>query len=336
MTVSDDGRTAALITGVGGQDGGYLAELLAADGWMTHGVVRPGRPDGAAHAVRAGAVVHEVDITDARAMTDLIEVIRPAMVFHLAANSSVASSWEDTYESVNVNGVSIAPILDACLNLQSRTGHRVSVVNASSAEIFAGSGVHRQDEGTPIVPTSPYGAAKAFGHHLVQIYRSRGLVGSNAILFNHESPRRPDRFVTRKITRGVAEIASGVRDTLALGNTDVRRDWGWAPDYARAMFEIGRRGVADDFVLATGEAHSVSDLVAAAFAAAGITDWQPYVMVDPDLFRPADAEVMIGDATKARGVLDWSPTHTFGELVADMVDADLAELRQSRIEESAR
>jgi GDPmannose 4,6-dehydratase len=312
----------AMITGVGGQDGTYLAELLVSKGWHVHGITRP--DDNAPPFLQYldGVTVRYQDISDPAATAAAVREIAPDYVFHLAGISSVWQSWQDPVTTTRVNGVSAAALLDACLQQQEESGKKVMVVNASSAEIFAGSSQSPQTEETPIKPTSPYGASKALSHNLVQIYRARGLEGTNAILFNHESPRRPTTFVTRKITSAVAAIAAGKQDTLTLGDTSIRRDWGWAPDYVDAMFRMAMHGKGDDFIVATGEARSIMDFVAAAFAAAGISDWQGLVQSDASLTRPADSAVSIGDPAKARAELKWSCTTDFEVLVASMVQHD--------------
>jgi len=200
----------------------------------------------------------------------------------------------------------------------------VRFVQASSAEIFGTPETSPQDESTPVRPVNPYGAAKAYAHLMVDVYRARDLHAVSAILYNHESPRRPEQFVTRKITAGVAAIVRGSERRLRLGNLEASRDWGWAPDYVDALVRAARADRAQDFVVATGESHSVADFAAAAFAHAGISDWAAYVEVDPDLLRPADAVELRGDATRARTALGWEPTVGFKELVGRMVSADLA------------
>jgi GDPmannose 4,6-dehydratase len=206
---------------------------------------------------------------------------------------------------------------------QQRLGRPVRVLQASSAEVFGLPAETPQTESTPIRPSSPYGAAKAFAHQLVAVYRQRGLHASACILYNHESPRRPETFVTRKITMAAARIAAGTQQTLSLGSLDVRRDWGWAPDYVDAMLRAIRHESADDYVIATGQSRSVRDFAAAAFAAAGVADWQSRIVVDPALIRPLEVTEQVGDATKARTVLGWAPTLSFEQLVAEMVNADL-------------
>jgi GDPmannose 4,6-dehydratase len=206
--------------------------------------------------------------------------------------------------------------------MQQRAGRPVRVFQASSAEMFGDPAESPQSETTPLRPRSPYGAAKAFAHNLVAVYRGRGLHACSGILFNHESPRRPETFVTRKITRAAALVAAGRQDSVALGNLDARRDWGWAPDYVDAMVRAVRHDLPGDYVIATGKAHSVREFVAAAFSAAGLPDWQRHVTVDPAFARPADAAELVGDSSRARAVLGWAPTLTFEEIVTRMVDAD--------------
>jgi GDPmannose 4,6-dehydratase len=294
----------ALITGASGQDGHYLSKLLADNGYAVHAVRR-------------------AELLDAEALARVVDQTEPDVVFHLAAISSVAASWDDPTATARVNAVTTVALLDACLRTQDRTGRKVTVVNASSCEIFAGAADSPQSEGTALQPISPYGAAKAFGHTICQVYRAKGLEASNAILYNHESPRRPERFVTRKITKAVAAIAAGRQDRLVLGDLSIRRDWGWAPDYVDAMYRMALHGKGDDFVVATGEAHSVAEFAAAAFAAIGITDWRDHVDTDAALHRPADRAAMVGDASKAAAILDWRPTKTFPDIVGAMVDSDL-------------
>lgn len=316
----------ALITGVTGQDGRYLAELLTAAGVEVHGAIRIGAaPD----VEGSGFVAHEADLTDRDSVAKLLDAVAPDMVFHLAGMSSVAASWDDPVSCTRINSSSTAAVLDACLRTQDRRGNPMTVVNASSCEIFAGAPDAVQSETTPVRPISPYGASKALGHNLCQVYRARGLEATNAILFNHESPRRPARFVTRKISKAVAEIARGRREHLVLGDLTVRRDWGWAPDYVDAMYRMAVHGKADDFVVATGVAHSLADFVAAAFAAAGIDEWQQFVLSDPGLIRPADRPAMVGDATRAWDILGWKPTKTFQEIVIAMVESDLSQERDT-------
>ena len=310
----------ALITGVTGQDGYYLSELLLRNGFEVHAVLSPDRPH---QPVRPDVMSHRADLTSAQSIADLSAVVAPDFVFHLAGISSVAQSWREPVPTTQVNSLSTAVLLDACLQAQERSGKKIVLVNASSCEIFAGAPEPLQDETTPLRPVSPYGASKALGFMLCQVYRTKGLEAANAILYNHESPRRPEKFVTRKITKAVARIAAGRQDRLALGDLSIMRDWGWAPDYVDAMYRMAVHGKGDDFVIATGVSHSISEFVAAAFAVVGIHDWNRYVQTDPTLLRPADRPAIAGNAAKARAVLDWRPTTSFEGIVKAMVDSDL-------------
>jgi GDPmannose 4,6-dehydratase len=317
----------ALVTGITGQDGGYLAEQLVAEGVLVHGIVRPGEaaPDHL-RALGTSVQLHELELTDEGAVGRLIDALEPDELYNLVGVSSVAQSWEEPVLTAQVNGVFVALLLQALWRAAQRTGRQPRFVQASSAEIFAGANSAPQDEATPLSPRSPYGASKAFAHGLVQVYRGRGMHASNAILYNHESPRRPTSFVTRKITRTVAAIALGRADELVLGNLDARRDWGWAPEYVDALVRTGRHATAEDVVVATGVAHSVTDFVSAAFARVGIEDWQRYVRSDAAFGRPADAVELVGRPDKARALLGWSPRVGFAELVGQMVDHDVAEV----------
>lgn len=312
----------ALITGVTGQDGGYLAELLMSRGAMVHGVVRPG--EGPPEHLRGPQVqLHVMELHDQEALSALLDRVGADAVFNLAGISSVGRSWAEPVLTGEVNGVFVARLLQLLWERQERTGRQCRFVQASSAEIFAGATSSPQDESTPISPRSPYGASKAFAHGLVQVFRARGMHASNAILYNHESPRRPTSFVTRKITATVAAIAEGRADRLVLGNLDARRDWGWAPEYVDAMVRMAEHGAGDDYVVATGVSHTVADFVRAAFARVGIRDWQHLVTTDPAFVRPVDAVELVGDPSRAAKALGWEPRTGFEELVGRMVDADL-------------
>lgn len=306
----------AFITGIGGQDGSYLAERLVGDGLEVHALVLAA--DGHPAHCPDEVVLHTGDIGDVEATRRLLLEVAPREVYNLAAISSVAQSWEEPDRTAHVNGHAAVALMESAR----RVGD-VRLVQASSAEIFGEPATSPQTEDTAVRPMNPYGAAKAFAHLSAGVFRQRDLHVSSAVLYNHESPRRDQRFVTRKITAGVAAIARGESDELVLGNLDARRDWGWAPDYVDAMVRAARADEPADYVVATGRAHSVRDFVAAAFAAAGITDWEPYVRQDPRFFRPADPTELVGDASRARDVLGWTPTVAFDEVVARMVRADL-------------
>jgi GDPmannose 4,6-dehydratase len=318
--------TRLLITGVTGQDGGYLVEQALAEGAEVHGLVHYG--DTAAEALAArhpDLHLHYGDLADHAGLARLVDEVAPEELYNFAGISSVAFSWEQPILTAELSGVAAAVLMRAALDLQERTGRRVACVQASSSEIFGQADLSPQDETTPIRPVSPYGAAKAYAHHMAAVYRGKGLHVTGCILFNHESPRRPETFVTRKITAAAARIARDGHGTIRLGNLEARRDWGWAQDYVDAMVRAARREVADDFVIATGETHTVAEFAEAALRRAGVGDaWQDHVEVDEALLRPLDATVMVGDASKARRELDWAPTVTFTELVGRMVDHDVA------------
>lgn len=314
-----------LITGVGGQDGQLLARELSARGWQLYGVVLPGSPEAALDSLAALSSLEliKADLADVDVCRRVVADVAPDTVFHLAAISSVARSWAQPVQTAQVNGLSSVALMDECLQLTKRDGRQVRVVHASSAEIFAGTDQVPQNEATPLAPTSPYGAAKAFAHSMADVLRTNGLWVSNAVLYNHESPLRPDTFVTRKITAAVAAIASGSDEPLRLGNLDARRDWGWAPDYVDALIRIATYDRPDNFVVATGTSHSVREFVAAAFAAVDIEDWADHVQIDAEFVRPVDGADLVGDATKAHDELGWRTTKTFSDVVASMVRADL-------------
>jgi GDPmannose 4,6-dehydratase len=314
----------ALVTGATGQDGSYLVEQLLDEGAEVHALVREEEPDGRpAPAVPEGVHVHTVDLLDGDRLEAIVAEVGPTEVYNLGGLSSVALSWQEPALTAQVSGVAVGRLLKAAHDAQERTGTPVRFVQASSAEIFGHAAEVPQTEDTPVRPLTPYGAAKAYGHLLVAVYRARGLHATSCILYNHESPRRPETFVTRKVTAGAARIAAGLEDELAMGNLDARRDWGWAPDYVAAMVLAARAEEARDYVVATGVAHSVREFVAAAFRAAGIEDWERHVTLDPRFARPSDAPEQLGDASRARELLGWAPTVPFDEIVARMVRHDL-------------
>ncbi|WP_149205412.1 GDP-mannose 4,6-dehydratase [Actinotalea subterranea] len=319
------------ITGITGQDGGYLAEQMLAEGAEVHGLVHA--EDGTAAAFRAAhpeVHLHHGDLADATGLRSLVNEIEPDELFNFAGISSVAYSWEHPIVTAELSGVAAAVLFQAALQVQDRTGRRVACVQASSSEIFGNAPSWPQNEGTPVDPVSPYGAAKAYAHHMAGVYRGKGLHVASCILFNHESPRRPTTFVTRKITAAAARIGAEGTGILRLGNLDARRDWGWAPDYVDAMVRAARHSTADDFVIATGQTHTVAEFAEAALRRAGVGDsWRDHVEVDPELFRPIDTATMVGDAAKARRELGWAPTVPFDELVGRMVDHDVELLRAS-------
>jgi GDPmannose 4,6-dehydratase len=309
--------TRALITGVTGQDGSYLAELLLERGYEVHGLVRD-----ASHAID-GIALHEGDLRDQGSLASALAAARPDEVYNLAAASSVAASWEDPALTGEITGLGVARLLEALRT----TCPEARLFQASSNEIFGAARGWTADETTPIAPRTPYGAAKAYAHHLVLGHREAyGLFCCSGILFNHESPRRGTQFVTRKITRAVAAIKLGKADELRLGSLDPQRDWGYAPDYVEAMWLMLQREEPNDYVLATGVAHSIRDCVAVAFEHVGL-DWRDHVRLDDAFKRPAEAKPLVGDASKARRELGWEPRTGFEAMIARMVDHDLALLR---------
>jgi GDPmannose 4,6-dehydratase len=316
----------ALITGITGQDGSYLAEFLLEQGYEVHGVVRD--PDGPADRIehiRHRIALHRGDLLDQRSLVDALAAARPTEVYNLAAASSVAASWEDPAATGDATGLGVARLLEALRS----TCPDSRLVQASSNEIFGPVRTGRADETTPVAPRSPYGAAKAYAHHLVVAYREAyGLFCCSAILFNHESPRRGPQFVTRKITAAAAAIKLGRQDELRLGTLESHRDWGYAADYVEAMWSMLRREGPDDYVVATGRARTVRDCVRIAFDHVGL-DWHEFVSVDPAFARPAEADPVVGDATKARRELGWEPRMGFEEMIALMVDHDLTVLREA-------
>jgi GDPmannose 4,6-dehydratase len=317
----------ALITGVTGQDGSYLAELLLAKGYDVHGVVRPGdgvpaRPWSAAPRLR----FLEGDLLDQTALDDAVAAASPDEVYHLAADSVVQSSWDQPVRSSDVTALGAARVLEAVR----RHAPAARFFNASSSEIFGAARESPQRETTPVAPRTPYGVAKAFGHFLTRSYREGlGLFAVSGVLYNHESPRRGPGFVTRKVTRAVAAISRGSQRELRLGDLDARRDWGFAGDYVDAMWRMLQADAPDDFVVGTGETHTVRELCELAFDAVGL-DYRDHVVSDPAFRRPAESALMVADASRARERLGWTPTVTFEQLVRRMVDADLRELDEAR------
>ena len=319
----------ALITGIAGQDGRYLAEFLLGRGYEVFGLVRDSR------APRAEQVREEVpqaqlvqgDLRDLDSLVAALEIAQPSEVYNLAALSSVAASFEQPELTAEVTGVGVLRMLDAVRQVGGPS-NPIKFYQASSSEMFGRVAEAPQTETSPFHPQSPYAVAKVFGHHATVNYREAyGLFACSGILFNHESPRRGREYVTRKITNAAAEISLGLRNELALGNLDARRDWGYAGDYVRAMWLMLQQDDPGDYVVATGETHSVREFAEHAFQVAGVEDWERFVVVDERFFRPADIDIIAGDATKASRVLGWQPEVRFDELVRMMVEHDLALLR---------
>ena len=312
----------ALITGITGQDGSYLAELLLEKGYEVHGLVRRSSSFNTWRIdhVRDRLALHYGDLVDQNSLARTLEAIEPQEVYNLAAQSHVKVSFEMPEYTTDVTGLGVLRLLDAVRDL----GLPTRVYQAGSSEMYGLVQETPQTERTPFHPRSPYGISKVFGHWMAVNYREGyGLHVSNGILFNHESARRGENFVTRKITMAVAAIKQGKSKELRLGNLDAKRDWGYAKDYVEAMWLMLQQPQPDDYVVATGETHSVREFLEEAFACVGLA-WKDFVKVDPKYFRPAEVDVLLGDSTKARRVLGWKPKVSFKELVRLMVEADLA------------
>jgi GDPmannose 4,6-dehydratase len=325
--------TKALITGITGQDGSYLAELLLGKGYEVHGIIRrastfnTGRIDHLYRDPHINGVclfLHYGDIADSTNLIKLLYRIRPDEVYHLAAQSHVRVSFDIPEYTGDVTALSTVRILEGIRE----TGVKAKFYQASSSEMFGKVQEVPQRETTAFYPRSPYGAAKLYAHWMTVNYReSYGLFASSGILFNHESPRRGETFVTRKITRAAVRIKAGLQKKLYLGNLDARRDWGYAKEYVEAMWLMLQQDVADDYVIATGETHSVSEFLEETFSSLNL-DWREYVELDPKYLRPTEVDLLIGDASKAKRVLNWEPKVTFKELVRLMVDADMRALEK--------
>jgi GDPmannose 4,6-dehydratase len=319
-----------LVTGANGQDGVYLVERMLSDGHTVHGLCHSKEGARALATLYPQAQAHVADLADTEAVRRIVATVRPSHIFNLAGNTSVERSWAFPVETADVLGVGPVRLLEAAWKLQEESGLPVKFLQASSAEVFGDTHDVPQRETTLLAPVTPYGAAKSFAQQMVGVYRARGMFASSAILYNHESPRRPESFVARKISRQAAKISLGLADTLTLGNIDVHRDWGYAPDYVDAMVRILAAPQASDYIVATGVDHSVRQFVQTAFAFVGIPDWQEHVTIDPALYRPADPKRLVGDPSRLRE-LGWAPSVDFEQLVHTMVEADLALLRTQNV-----
>jgi GDPmannose 4,6-dehydratase len=321
----------ALITGITGQDGLYLAEFLLAKGYEVHGLIRGQNNPRLAlvESLVPDVVLHTGDLTD---LSSLIRALRdsdPDEVYNLAAISFVAYSWENAAITADVTGKGVLTMLEAVRLHAGNEPAAVRFYQASSSEMFGKVQDVPQTERTLLWPRSPYGVSKVFGHYMTINYReSYGMHASSGILFNHESPRRGPEFVTRKISQAVARIKLGLQDELVLGNLDAQRDWGFAGDYVEAMWLMLQQPTGDDYVVATGETHSIRDFLDLAFSHVGIDDWSGYVRQDPRFMRPAEVDLLVGDAAKAHVNLGWKPRVSFPELVTMMVDSDIEAARQ--------
>src|SRR6476661_4192863 len=333
-----EARKKALITGITGQDGSYLAEFLLGKGYEVHGLVRrsssfntgriehvyvdPHRPD-------ARLFLHYGDLVDGTGLREVLTRVLPDEVYNLGAQSHVRVSFDQPVYTVQADAVGTMNLLEAIRDVMNQTGRPVRFYQASSSEMYGKVVETPQTERTPFHPRSPYACAKVYSFWQTVNYREAyGLFAVNGILFNHESPRRGETFVTRKITRAATRIKEGLQDKLFLGNLDAKRDWGFAGDYVEAMWLMLQQEKPDDFVIATGECHTVRDFLDEAFGHLGI-DWKKHVEIDPRYFRPAEVDELRGDMTKAKQLLKWEPKVKFRELVRMMVDADLKDIREN-------
>jgi GDPmannose 4,6-dehydratase len=328
----------ALITGITGQDGSYLADLLLEKDYEVHGIIRRASTFNTAridhlyadphiHGVRL--FLHYGDLSDSVSLVKLLYQLKPDEIYHLGAQSHVRVSFEIPEYTADITGVGTIRILEAIREV----GIRSRFYQASSSEMFGKVQAVPQNEKTPFWPRSPYGVAKVFSYWATVNYReSYGLHASNGILFNHESPRRGETFVTRKISRAVAAIKHGLQSELFLGNLEAKRDWGYAPEYVEGMWRILQQDEGDDYVLATGETHSVGEFVEAAFAHVDL-DWKKYVKHDSRYERPAEVDLLVGEPAKAKKILDWEPKVRFNELVRIMVDADMKLFSRKTVQE---
>jgi len=322
----------ALITGITGQDGSYLTELLLSKGYEVHGIIRrastfnTGRLDHVysdPHLQRTKLKLHYGDLSDASSLARLIEKIQPNEIYNLAAQSHVRVSFDCPEYTTDVTATGTIRLLEAIREV----GAKPRFYQASSSEMFGKVLETPQKETTPFYPRSPYGCAKVYSHWITINYReSYGLHASSGILFNHESPRRGETFVTRKVTRAVAHIKAGLQDKLFLGNLDAKRDWGFAKEYVEAMWLMLQQDEPDDYVIATNETHSIKEMLEVAFTRADL-NWQDYVEIDPRYYRPTEVDLLIGDYSKAKAKLGWEPKTKFEDLIKLMVDADIALLK---------
>lgn len=333
-------RKRALITGITGQDGSYLAELLLEKNYEVHGIIRRSSSFNTdriehiyqdSHYPDARLFLHYGDLTDGTTLRRIIEAVKPLEIYNLGAQSHVRVSFDSPEYTVDSVGMGTLRLLEAIRDYQQRTGIEVRFYQAGSSEMFGKVQEIPQKETTPFYPRSPYSCAKVYAYWQTINYReSYNLFACNGILFNHESPRRGETFVTRKITRAVARILADKQKKLYLGNLDAKRDWGYAKDYVRAMWMMLQQEAPDDYVIATNETHSIKDFLEIAFTYVNL-EWQDYVEFDPRYLRPTEVDLLIGDCTKAREKLDWKPSVTFTELVHLMVDSDIKVLEKAVI-----
>jgi len=316
----------ALITGITGQDGQHLAELLHSKGYDVFGLVKGQNNPRISGVLEEFPFIEPVsgDLADLTSLVKAVEISQPNEVYNLGAVSFVAYSFNNAELTGDISGLGVLRMLDAIRMVGGSDDNSIRFYQASTSEMFGEVRETPQTEMTPFHPRSPYGCAKVFGHYITMNYReSYDMFACSGILFNHEGPRRGLEFVTRKITNAVARIKLGLQDEIVLGNLDSKRDWGYAGDYVRAMWLMLQHDTPEDFVIATGEMHSIREFLDLAFAEVGIDDWQPYVRQDPKFLRPAEVDLLIGDASKAKETLGWEPEVSFAQLVKMMVENDL-------------
>jgi GDPmannose 4,6-dehydratase len=343
INTKEDSKKIALISGITGQDGSYLAELLLSKGYEVHGIIRRASTFNTSridhlyqdpHINGVKFFLHYGDLSDTGNIRKLIYQIQPDEIYHLGAMSHVRVSFDMPEYTANITGLGTLRILEAIKDFQEQTGKKIKCYQASSSEMF-GSAPAPQNENTPFHPRSPYGCAKVFAFHTTVNYREAyNIFACNGVLFNHESPRRGETFVTRKITRGVAKILAGLDKKIYLGNLEARRDWGYAPEYMEAAYLMMQQKEPDDYVIGTGESHSVREFVEAAFKHAGISNWRDYIEIDPRYFRPSEVENLIANPQKAKEKLGWEAKTKFNDLVRIMVETDIkqVESRKQKVE----
>ncbi len=330
-------KKVALISGITGQDGSYLAEILLKKWYEVHGIIRRASTFNTSrishlyqgpHDKNPKLFLHYGDLADAGTIRKIIYRTKPDEIYNLGAQSHVKVSFEVPEYTMDITGNGALRVLEAIRDFQNDTGKKVKFYQASSSEMF-GSSPPPQNEKTPLSPQSPYGAAKIFAYNMTNLYREAyGIFAVNGILFNHESPRRGETFVTRKITRSIARIKAGLDKKLYLGNLNARRDWGYAPEYMEAAWLMMQQPKPDDYVIGTGETHTVKEFVELAFKEAGLGNWKKYVNIDPRYYRPAEVDILAADTTKAKKILKWQPKIKFKDLVKIMVWNDINELKK--------
>ncbi len=330
-------KKVALISGITGQDGSYLAEFLLKKGYEVHGIVRRASTFNTSrinhlyqdpHDKNPKLFLHHGDLADAGTIRKIIYQTKPDEIYNLGAQSHVKVSFEIPEYTMDITGNGALRVLEAIRDFQNDTGKKVKFYQASSSEMF-GSSPPPQNEKTPLSPQSPYGAAKIFAYNMTNLYREAyGIFAVNGILFNHESERRGETFVTRKITRGIARIKAGLDKKLYLGNLNAKRDWGYSPEYMEAAWLMMQQPKPDDFVIGTGETHTVKEFIELAFKEAGLGNWKKYVEIDHQYYRPAEVNILVADATKAKKILKWQPKTKFKDLVKIMVWNDINELKK--------